>query len=147
MIMKKGEKFERLKINKKEYEHICTIEFEIKSARILRRIQAIKLIYLGWKYGKIATFLNLNNETITNWFKLYKDKGIDEYLNFKYQGRQSRLSKYQLNKLRYETQKGQFQTAKEIKSFIKKEFGLEYNSNYIQELAKKNFTFPLKRQN
>ncbi len=142
--MRKSEKFERVKVSKEEYNQLKKIEHQIESTKAYQRIQALKLMYKGWKYSAIAEFLNVTNDTITDWVDIYKKNGISALLSLKYRGRIPLLSEKQLVELRLK--KPTFKVAKEVKKYIEDNYGINYNSNYVQELLKKNFIYPLKRQ-
>ena len=47
--MRKGEIFQRVNISETEYEQLKGAERKIKSAKVLKRIQAFKVMYRGWK--------------------------------------------------------------------------------------------------
>ena len=49
--MKKGEKFERVKLTKDEFRVLQKAEKKEIRPKILKRIQAFKLLYKKWKYG------------------------------------------------------------------------------------------------
>jgi len=78
--MKKGEKFERAQISKQDYDKLKKIEKKIELTKVYKRVQALKLIYLNWKYSAIAEFLNVTNDTITNWISIYKLNGLSALL-------------------------------------------------------------------
>ena len=144
--MRKGEVFQRVSISKKEYEQLKQAEREVNSIKVLKRIQAFKLIYLGWKYSAIAEFLSVTNNTLTNWINLYWEGGIDSLLTLNYKGGQARISDEQLSELRNEAARGSFTIAKDVQYYIKQNFGIEYNLSHVQLLSKKNFNYPLRRQ-
>ena len=144
--MRKGESFQRVSISAAEYEQLKNAEPKTKSVKILKRIQAFKLIYLGWKYSDIAGFLSVTNNTITNWINYYKEGGIDSLLALNYKGGQAKLNDEQLSELRIEASKGAFTFAKDVQYYIKQNFGIEYNLSHVQRLCKKNFNYPFKKQ-
>ena len=144
--MKKGEKFERVNITPEEYKKLDKFEKKIRTAKLLRRIQNFKLIYLGWKYIEIAEFLSVTKNTISNWIQIYNDGGIPALMSLKYKGGIPRLNKKQLLELKKEAKKGSFVIAKDLQHYIKINFGLTYNLSHIQKLSKKNFCYPLNRQ-
>lgn len=143
--MRKGEVFQRVSISKKEYKQLKQAEREVISVKVLKRIQAFKLIYLGWKYSAIAGFLSVTNNTLTNWINLYLVGGIDSLLDLHYKGGQSRITDEQLSELRNEAARGSFTIAKDVQRYIKQNFGIEYNLSHVQLLCKKNFNYPLRR--
>ncbi len=143
--MRKGEVFQRVSISKKEYKKLKQAEREVNSIKVLKRIQAFKLIYLGWKYSAIAEFLSVTNNTLTNWINLYWEGGIDSLLTLHYRGGQAKLNEEQLSELRNEAAKGSFTFAKDVQRYIEQNFGIEYNLSHVQFLSKKNFDYPLRR--
>ena len=144
--MIKGESFQRINLSKAEYEQLKLAERKTKSVKILKRIQAFKFIYIGWKYSAIAEFLSITNNTITNWIKCYNRGGINSLLTLQYKGGQAKLNEEQLSELKDEASKGSFVFAKDVQHYIKQNFGIEYNLSHVQLLSKKNFSYPLKRQ-
>ena len=78
--MRIGETFQRVCISDAEYEQLKLAEQKTKSTKVLKRIQAFKLMHNGWKYSAIAEFLSVTNNTITNWINCYKEDGIDSLL-------------------------------------------------------------------
>ena len=144
--MRKGEPFQRVVISDVEYEQLKVAEQKTKSVKLLKRIQAFKLLYLGWKYSEITEFLSVTNNTITNWINYYKDGGIDSLLLLNYKGGQAKLSEEQLSELKDEAGKGAFAIAKDLQHYIKQNFGIVYNLSHVQLLCKKNFNYPLRKQ-
>ena len=144
--MRKGEAFQWVSISETEYEQLKRAERKVKSAKVLKRIQAFKRIYLGWKYSAIAEFLSVTNNTITNWINSYREGGIEALLTLHYKGGQVRLSEEQLAELKNEANKGAFAIAKDVKHYIKQHFDIEYNLSYVQLMCKKNFDYPLRKQ-
>jgi len=144
--MKKGETFQWVSISETEYEQLKLAERKVKSAKVLKRIQAFKLIYLGWKYSAIAEFLSVTNNTITNWINIYREGGIEALLPLHYKGGQARLSEEQLSELKSEANNGEFAIAKDVKHYIKQNFSIEYNLSHVQLMCKKNFDYPLRKQ-
>jgi len=143
--MRKDKTFQRVKISVTEYEQLKRAERKVKSAKVLKRIQAFKLMYCGWKYSDIAEFLLVTNNTITNWINLYKGGGLESLLGLHYMGGQAQLSEEQLLELKSEANKGSFTIAKDVKHYIKQNFGIEYNLSHVQLMSKKNFNYPLRK--
>ena len=143
--MKKGEPFQRVYISNAEYEELKVAESKTKSVKVLKRIQAFKLMYLGWKYSDIPEFLSVTNNTITNWINYYKKGGIDSLLVLNYNGGQAKLSEEQLSELKIKASKGAFAIAKDVQRYINQKFGIEYNLSHVQLLCKKNFNYPLRK--
>lgn len=145
--MIKGEKFERIQISKQEYKNLEKQESQIVSAKILKRIQMLKFIYLSWKYNRIAKFLNVRPATITCWISIYREDGLSSLLKLHYRGGKGKLSQNQLDELKERASQGKFKIAKQIKDYIQENFNLSYHLNHVQKLAKKNSLCLSRKQN
>ena len=135
--MRKGEIFQRLIISQKEYADLKMAEKRVESAKCYKRIQAMKLIYKKWTYGDIANFLSVTKNTMSNWINLYKASGLSGLLELRYKGKQAKLTKQQLRKIKAEASKGKFTFAKEVKIYIQEQFGIFYDLKHVQLLVKK----------
>ena len=144
--MRPNETFERVKITAKEYKLLEKAEKNTTSTKVLKRIQAFKLMQHNWKYDKIAKFLNITNDTITDWIILYKIQGVKSLINLKYKGGQPRLNKKQLQELKQKAKEGVFNIGKDLQKYIEEKFNISYNLSHIHLLSKKNFDYPLKKQ-
>lgn len=147
IIVRKNENFQRVKILKKEYTQLKEAERKVESAKIYKRIQAFKLMYKKWRYSAIADFLSVAKNTISEWVKIYQQDGIDALITLKYKGGQPKLNKRQLAEIKEEARKGNFNVAKDVQHYIKTKWDIKYNLSHVQLLSKKNFSYPLKKQN
>lgn len=143
--MKKGEKFNRVKILKKEYNELKKIEDDVESTKVYKRVQAFKLIHKKWRYSAIAEFLNISKETMSGWINIYKKEGTTGLLTLHYKGGQPKLNKKQITELKEKAGQGQFTFAKDVKHYIEENFGIKYNLKHVQLLSKKNFIYPLRK--
>lgn len=135
----------KIKLSKEQVTELTKAEKSIKNARLLKRIQCIKLKDKSWKHREIQLFLNIQLETISKWIKSYTEGGITELLSWNYEGRSSALTTEDKIKLIKRNQKKPFETAKEAQDYIKKEFCLDWHLHWVQKLLKKNFNFHSKK--
>jgi len=140
-------KHTKIKLTKKQEKQLNNAEKEAKNTQILKRIQCVKLKDMGWTNLKIAKFLNVCNDTITDWLKAYSKKGIDGILAWGYKGRQSFLTDEQLEKIRQRNDEKPFSNASEAVDYIEEQFGVRYNLSWVQKLLKKNWVCHTKKQN
>jgi transposase len=134
-----------IELTDKDKLEIENIGKQLKKAQLLRRIQCIKLKDMKWANIKIAEFLGVSSDTITNWLKAYNQGGFDGLLNWDYKGRVSVLTLDQQEILKDRNKEKPFDTAKEAKEYIKEEFGMDFHLHYVQKLLKKNFNFHTKK--
>lgn len=144
--MRKGEKFQRLTITEQAYNALKKAEKKIDSAKVYKRIQALKLIHKNWNYGEVSNFLSVSKNTISTWVNIYRTSGLTSFLTLHYKGGQPKLKDSQLSKIKDKASKGSFTFAKEIRNYINEEFKINYGLRHVQLLSKKNFNYPLKEQ-
>jgi len=137
--MIKNEKFERIKLSKDEYKQLLIIEKKTSNKKLLIRVQAFKLLYKNWKYSQIAQAIDVTNNTITNWIKIYNENGLNNLFSLKYKGSKAKLTKEQFYLLKEKTETGSFTYAKEASQFIQETFNVSYHLRHVQKLLKKNF--------
>ena len=90
------------------------------------RIRVILLIDDGQKYQDIAKFLFLDETTVSNWKKRYKEGGIEKLVNDHYMGRISLLDDRQIKFLRLELDSKIYPTTQAVIDFVEKQFGIIY---------------------
>ena len=112
-----------------------------KNPKIYKRLQCIRLITLKYKNIKIAEIVSVTKETITNWVKLYLNKGFDGLCSLDYDGRRvSKLQQYQDIIINL-AKEGSFSIVKELKYILKDRYGLEVSRAWLSDYLKKNRTF------
>jgi len=132
-------------LSDKEIREIENAEKQIQKPQLLKRLQCIKLKNKGWKHKEISKFLGVCIDTITNWLKVFSQKGIQGLLQWDYKGKTSILTLEQQIKIIQRNKEKSFKTAKEVKDYIEKEFGIVWHLHWIQKLLKKNFACHIKK--
>jgi|GEM_PF-3284735 len=135
--MKKGEKLYRINLSPEEYKQLLDAEKKYKSAKVYRRIQAFKMLHNGHLNKEVAEFFSVDINTISDWIAIYRKGGIESLLSFDYKGRPQKLNDEQISQLRDKASKGSFATSKDIRKYIKDNFGMEFREDYIPKLANK----------
>ena len=114
---------------------------QIENKTLLKRLQCLQLKDKKWKHEEVADFLDVSINSITNWIKAYRSGGLTELLQWNHKGRISILSLADQAKIKARNTEKPFDTAKEAKDFIEKEFGIKWHLHWVQKLLKKNFDF------
>jgi transposase len=96
-------------------------------AKYSDRIKVILLLDKGWTYAKISEALFLDEGTIANYRKRYKDGGIEELVNDNYSGRRSKLSNKKLIELQIFLTGTTFQKTQEICDYVKNKYQVDYS--------------------
>jgi len=90
----------KISLREEEKREIENAERQVKSIKLLRRLQTIKLKDEGWKHEKLCKFFRVDKNTITNWLKAYKRGGVEELLKWDYKGKVSILSREDQEKVK-----------------------------------------------
>ena len=72
----------------------------LEEHRVARRANAILLLDRGWGCEKVSDALLLDDDTIRNWFKIYREGGVDALETFDFVGGHRALSTEQLASLK-----------------------------------------------
>lgn len=110
---------------------------ELKIERARRYAERIKVILLldeGKKYKDIADFLFLDEGTIANYRKRYKNGGLDELVNDFYQGKRALLNIQEQKKLTEDLQSKIFPTTQTVIKHIEEKFKIKYSRGGVTEL-------------
>ena len=134
-------------LTKAEKVELKNAEKQVEKPQLLKRIQCLKLKDQNWKNADLAEFFGVCIDTITNWLKAYKTGGIEMLLHWNYKGKVSILTIADQERIKARHAEKPFNTAKEAKDFIEREFGIEWHLHWVQKLLKKNFDFHSKPSN
>lgn len=109
----------------------------------IRKI-AIKLLDEGWSQKKIATFLEVDQSSISRWKKAFEQEGEAGLKSTPQSGRIPRLKESQKDSLKTAIDKGaeeagfvgDFWTQKRIKRLIKEEFKVDFQPRHCGNILK-----------
>ena len=98
-----------------------------RSRRYADRIRVILLLDQGWTYKKIAEALFIDEGTIANYKKRYREGGLERLIIDEYNTRRTKLSEVEELELSHDIESRIFLSTKEIVVFIKKKYNVEYS--------------------
>jgi len=84
------------------------------------RIKAVLLLDVGWSAEKISEALLLDERSIWNYKKLYKEGGVDFLCASNHQGRQCRLTQEQQEELTEHLRITFYSTALEVSLYVQR---------------------------
>ncbi len=136
----------KFKLSDIQKSELLVAEETVKQVQLLKRIQCIKMRDKGLGNQIIADILHKSDQTISDWFQLYKKHGLERLLQWNYKGKISILTAENLAQLEKRNQEQSFEKAAEAKAYIKTEFGIDFHLHWVQKIMKKNFSLHTKRQ-
>lgn len=115
-----------------------------RAVKETKRKIAIKLLDEGWSQKKIASFLEVNQSSISNWKKAFEKEGEEGLKSIPQSGRIPRLNEAQKEELKTAIDKGaeaigfvgNFWTQKRISSLLKDEFSVELKPRQCGNILK-----------
>ena len=121
-----------------EEERISLIA-ELKSEKYRKHADRIRVILLlddEWPYKKICEAFFIDEGTIRNWRKRYKEGGLERLFNDRWNIKKCSLSPEQLIELTEHLEQTTYQRTSEITQYIKDKYKVEYKNNSVRRLLK-----------
>ena len=114
---------------------------------VLKRIYCILLRNEGQSNENITKLLDIHEDTIADWTRIYLNRGLTGLLTFRYhKRRKSKLSKYKSRIKRIAGQKN-VRTIEKLQKEIKQRFSLEVEYSWLYRYCKKNGIYTELRRN
>lgn len=137
----------KISLTQEQLDELELAEKTINKPQLLIRLQCIKFKNKWLKHREIADLLWITIETITGYIKKYYEWWIIKLLSWNYTWKISVLTIENQEKLKEANSKKPFNTASEVKKYIKDNFWFDFHLHYIQKLLKKNFDFRTRKSN
>lgn len=106
------------------------------------RINAVILLGTGWTVKQVAEALLLDEDTLSNYIKKYKEGGFSNLLKTLHQGSKPLLNQAQIVSLCAELDQKIYTTTLSIREFCEANFGVQYsNSGMVTLLHRLGYTY------
>src|SRR4051812_36690522 len=105
--------------------------------RIFQRLSAVLWIDEGRSREVVSDLLGVSTRQVGQWFRIFRNKGIDELCTLHYQGDPGRLEAAQVGRLKQEIEKGVFHNAEQIRTWIEATFGVSYSASGVKDLLRR----------
>ena len=103
------------------------------------KLQALWLRRRGWMATQVAAVVGVHYCTVHRWVRRYRDGGLAEALSRRQGGggRKPYLDGDEMTLLKLEMEKGDFDTAKDVRDWIETRFGVRYSMPGVYSLLKR----------
>src|SRR6195952_5804785 len=105
--------------------------------RIYQRLSAVVWSYEGRSREEISGLVGVSARQVGQWFRIFRNKGLDELCTLHYQGDPGRLGPAQVKRLRQEIETGVFHNADQIRTWIESTFGVTYSASGVKDLLRR----------
>src|SRR3954464_7335914 len=105
--------------------------------RIYQRLSAVLWSDQGRTREEIADLLGVSTRQVGQWFRIFRNKGLDQLCTLHCQGDPGRLGPAQVGRLKQEIAKGVFQNAGQVRTWVREALGVDYSISGIKDLLRR----------
>src|SRR3954452_6436826 len=105
--------------------------------RIYQRLSAVLWSDDGRSREEIARLVGVSTRQVGQWFRIFRNKGLDELGTLHYQGDPGRLGPAQVKRLKQEIATGVFHDADQVRTWIESTFGVTYSASGVKDLLRR----------
>jgi transposase len=105
--------------------------------RLYTRLSAVLWIAEGRPRAEVATLLGISPRQLTNWLKIFRNKGLEELTKLHYQGDPGKLTPHQIRLLKEEVATGRFRSSHQIRNWLETTFRVTYSSSGVKDLLRR----------
>lgn len=102
--------------------------------KVLPRLQCVLLRASGKKPKEIASLLQIDRNTVTNWINLYQEQGGEALLTLNYPGNHRYLTERQERKLADAIDAKMFGRLQELEAWVESKFKVSYSERGLGKL-------------
>lgn len=135
----------QIKLSVNELKKIKQLQEKEKNTRILRRLEAIKLLNQGQSHQQIAEALNVCIDTITDWIKLYESEKLPGLCKLQFKDkRKSKINDY-VDQIKQDVKDNTISTLAELQALIREKYSIEMEQSWLFRCCKKNLIYLTKK--
>ena len=86
---------------------------------------------------EIADLLGVSTRQVGQWFRIFRNRGLEQLCTLHYQGDPGRLGPAQVERLKQEIEKGVFHSAEQVRTWIEATFGVTYSASGVKDLLRR----------
>ena len=135
-----------IKLDNKELENINKQLKIQRDAKVYKRLIALKMKHNGISNHEISNILDVHIDTITDWFKLYINLGLNSLCELHLKNRKKSKLDDHLEELKVLIEEKTISTIAEFQNYISNLFGIEIEHSWLSRYCKKNSIALIKRQ-
>jgi transposase len=105
--------------------------------RIYQRLSAVLWSDDGRSREEIAELVGVSTRQVGQWFRIFRNKGLDQLCTLHYQGDPGRLRPAQVERLKQEIAKGVFPNAEQVRTWVQDTLGVAYSISGLKDLLRR----------
>jgi transposase len=105
--------------------------------RVFQRLSAVLWSEDGRSREEIAVLRGVSTRQVGQWFRIFRNKGLEELGTLHYQGDPGRLGPAQGERLKREVATGAFHNAEQVRTWVLDTWGVAYSISGIKDLLRR----------
>src|SRR3954453_21863848 len=97
---------------------------QAQDRRIYQRLSAVLWSDNGRTREEIAELVGVSTRQVSQWFRIFRNNGLDQLCTLHYQGDPGRLRPAQVERLKQEIEKGVSHNAEQVPTWVEATFGV-----------------------
>lgn len=135
----------KIKLSQTELKELKRRKKRERNTKMYCRLQSVYLAHKGRDNKEIIEILGVNKNSVTDWIKIYCEKGIDELCKpIEYNRRSAKIDNY-IDKIKQDVKDNTISTIAELQDWIKKKYSLEIEQSWLFRCCKKNSIYLTKK--
>ena len=105
--------------------------------RVYQRLSAVLWSDGGRSREEIAQLTGVSTRQVGQWFRISRNKGLDQLCTLHYRGDPGRLRPAQVERLKHQIATGVFHNAEQVRTWVEVTFGVAYSATGIKDLLRR----------
>jgi transposase len=110
---------------------------QAQDRRIYQRLSAVLWSDAGRTREEIAELVGVSTRQVGQWFRIFRNKGLDQLCTLHYQGDPGRLRPAQVERLKQEIATGVFHNAEQVRTWVQETWGVDYSISGLKDLLRR----------
>jgi transposase len=110
---------------------------QAQDRRIYQRLSAVLWSDDGRTREEIAELVGVSTRQVGQWFRIFRNKGLDHLGTLHYRGDPGRLRPAQVERLKQEIATGVFHNAEQVRTWVHDDLGVDYSLSGIKDLLRR----------
>src|SRR5947208_13344273 len=110
---------------------------QAQDRRVYQRLSAVLWSDDGRTREEIAELVGVSTRQVGQWFRISRNKGLEELCTLHYQGDPGRLGPAQVKRIKQEIANGVFHNAETVRTWVEATFGVGYSISGLKGLLRR----------
>jgi transposase len=110
---------------------------QAQDRRIYQRLSAVLWSDGGRTREEIAELVGVSTRQVGQWFRIFRNKGLEQLCTLHYQGDPGRLRPAQVERLKQEIATGVFHNAEQVRTWVQETWGVDYSISGLKDLLRR----------